>query len=1084
MSANPYLADAIKIFKELGWENATLDNFTTLPLGTKEQRKIALQGLKKDSFNGLVTENGKDVYKTYYDVNSEKLSIFAILLGVDARRAIELLYYIRNRSKIVDILSTRDEKFAQSFIRSACTKSFNPFKKEAVQLFYKYDFEVPENPFYINQWAELMALAMGLDPVRQPKEAVLTYDEYATRFLDHIRVGVNTNADAVYYFGDVFYRGFELNLMTRGEAIEFAFSALDSATRPSDRKVWVEMLEKLKVTDKELEQRVEALIPVMATGDSIAISSLAPRLIKLSKDDTLIELLMSTLGVKTKKAKLLVLKAATERPCPTNVENISDWLNVLAEDKDSSIATTAKKLLEKWSVEVVETESVIEIEGLWRATPSLWEVPKFEIGEVSEEALADVLVEVLGRHTQAHDLLFEKFVSMVCEVAYKDIEACKRSLVGLKNNESTILLPFIYFVLYDEKSDCWYGKDTGEELNRIYAPLLARNYELSKVLGMIPCLLSTPSMEDMTINFSDFVKRVKLYAEKELFVLESDLITSLLRIDLSTVNSNDLEILGDLTVYIKMQNGKKMSVDVYSATKTYLDNVSNCDNSESLCNLALPSFPKRLMKSHYVDMYSVMPNGDDFTLYDIYWVDGVYHEKGLIYRQIAKRRKPLPTRATMNFIASQRSSSQHAIEDAHLAVIEAWERGLLNPNVADTKALYKNGKAPTHLVLLATALENIGREGILSVVWPILDDVVGMSLEEVKMLTGTAEICDVALTFLPEVFSAIEKGLTDNSVLELKNIRELAKKGGSSKAVVTAKAIVSQLPSLESLGIDAMDEPKSEINFDEVWKVNKEKATVYEDDVTLTIEEYVVLKETYFLYNLFLPDYKDYKYQLVVESSNDIVHKDVIKVKRVDKDFVTPVPVQIWKSFSQKAEGKTTLLRYDKDIKKFVVIDLNTKFHQPPLSISQITILIGLFGQKVSYDASRFIENRIDSKVIDDNIIKIVMKRLFEFDIMNPSKFVKLLEKDNKYLYAYWPMLSESIRLASEKLEETGKLPSWLNRVLDVSLFHGEYLKEAIKRGFISVENGDFVGLDKLANAKVKSTAVQKAKDLKGILGI
>ena len=52
----PKLQEALSIFKELGWEFATLDNILTLPVGSAKQKKSALAGLKNGEWGEYIRE--------------------------------------------------------------------------------------------------------------------------------------------------------------------------------------------------------------------------------------------------------------------------------------------------------------------------------------------------------------------------------------------------------------------------------------------------------------------------------------------------------------------------------------------------------------------------------------------------------------------------------------------------------------------------------------------------------------------------------------------------------------------------------------------------------------------------------------------------------------------------------------------------------------------------------------------------------------------------------------------------------------------------------------------------------------------
>jgi hypothetical protein len=55
---------------------------------------------------------------------------------------------------------------------------------------------------------------------------------------------------------------------------------------------------------------------------------------------------------------------------------------------------------------------------------------------------------------------------------------------------------------------------------------------------------------------------------------------------------------------------------------------------------------------------------------------------------------------------------------------------------------------------------------------------------------------------------------------------------------------------------------------------------------------------------------------------------------------------------------------------------------------------------------------------------------------------------------------------------------------LDICTYYADYLREAMKRGYILDEDAKWYGLLEIANSSAKSAAVKKAKNLAKILGI
>ncbi len=152
--------------------------------------------------------------------------------------------------------------------------------------------------------------------------------------------------------GAVFSAGAKRGWLSREEALALAFLALDTAVRPGDRRIWLQVLDILDVRDEELFERTQALIPLLALSDTSVIARLAPVLIERSSDSLLVEVLLAAFSATTKKARQLVLKAALNRPRPENAEDLAAWLSLFAEDKDKSVASLAKRLISQWEIEV------------------------------------------------------------------------------------------------------------------------------------------------------------------------------------------------------------------------------------------------------------------------------------------------------------------------------------------------------------------------------------------------------------------------------------------------------------------------------------------------------------------------------------------------------------------------------------------------------------------------------------------------------------------------------------------------------------------------------------------------------------
>jgi hypothetical protein len=101
---------------------------------------------------------------------------------------------------------------------------------------------------------------------------------------------------------------------------------------------------------------------------------------------------------------------------------------------------------------------------------------------------------------------------------------------------------------------------------------------------------------------------------------------------------------------------------------------------------------------------------------------------------------------------------------------------------------------PDTLPATVRALGEAARDGLLAVVWQILDDLAGLATAGPRLATGAVDVLEAIATFLPEALHAVTTGVTDPAVLDLPGTRAVAARGGSSRTVAVAREIVAGLP--------------------------------------------------------------------------------------------------------------------------------------------------------------------------------------------------------------------------------------------------------------------------------------------------
>ena len=1137
------LERAVEIYRSLGYEETAYEDILSLGIGTKEEQGIARDGLKSGEWVQIkqLSENSYG-FAPVIDVDLKKLAVFAVRIGVEAKRAANVIG--RGDEISLQAIMARGENFAIHFIsaaessnRRAWEHSLSVLGMLCLKLLHRMNLPIPESVEYMKDWAAASSVILlgAKKDYLFDDSFTLEKEEILSRFIEHIEKGISLNMPATGPFPDLLFFGVENHLLRKEAAKEYIFDALYIAKRPGDRKAWVELLDKLGCVEKDFTDRAENLIPLLGLGESPLIERFAPVLIENISEELLYPVLISCTSAKVKKTKKMLLNSVLKREKPKSANDFAEWLSLYLQDEDKSIAGLAERLALSWGLVLEQEESTKELQGLWRESPKLWEVPRFSLGDKTAESLTDMLALLSDRKECVEDLLFEQFLALTNHIAYKNPEEAKMSLLGIPNSDSGTLWTLGRWAkgietkpVEESRQRFWQGE---KEIVKIeYRELLTMRRELLfRTMGQWPCLLSTPSFEDLSISIEDFLERLSLYqAEKFSYVSEPDLQLALTRLDLETFSQKDVskctEKLQELDLKIQLPSGEFLQDEegkdilLGELITAYLhDTYVEPDffpgetpywKVELKMPESIKALPYRLSYSHNA-LFSIFPNWGDYSLTAVHRDFEVYHGQGIILRQLARRRKPLSKGALMNWIAVFGKPSDENAEDALKANKEAWERGLLLPGIADISYLDWSGGELSNLANLAAAMDFMANEGMLSLVWKAACDTVEQSLKMPRILAGTAEIVKFLRDYLDEVVLAVEKKLASKDVLEMKPIRILAGKSGSSKAVSYAKEILEKLLSIETEQIQNAENARSRENqgtientapcktivtveppadFEKVWLPLPEGKELIEDHVTFRVKGLELRKnEKVFQFNLDLPEDSDCSYQVVIAGwLYGLAHEGQVSGTKIDRrgDRNDKIDAE-----------KEVWLHYDKEKGEIVVSEFRNwrggnksplEGEATPYSKLFLSFVVALLAQDGDsiYGAKSLFKELVQSGTLSLKIVRDITRLLLSYEEISPAKLVRIVEKESELLSICWGMLWECIKDAGEKTAEAGKPPLWINRILDLCIYYGAYLREAAKRGNISKEDALWPGLLEMANCGAKSSAVKKAKELAEILGI
>ena len=1141
------LERAVEIYRSLGYEETAYENILSLGIGTKEEQEIARDGLKSGEWVQIkqLSENSYG-FVPVIDVDLKKLAVFALRIGVEAKRAANVIG--RGDEISLQAIMDRGENYAIQFIsaaesgnRRAWEHSLSVLGMLCLKLLHRMNLPIPESVEYMKDWAAASAvILLGARKDHLFDDSfTLEKEEILGRFIEHIEKGISLSMPATGPFPDLLFFGVENHLLSKEAAKEYIFDALYIAKRPGDRKAWVELLDKLGCAEKDYIDRAENLIPLLGLGESPLLERFAPALIENISEELLYPVLISCTSAKVKKTKKMLLNSVLKREKPKSANDFAEWLSLYLQDEDKSISGLAEKLALSWGLVLEQEESTKELQGLWRESPKLWEVPRFSLGEETAESLTDMVTLLSDRKECVEDLLFEQFLALANHIAYKNPEEAKMSLLGIPNSDSGTLWTLGRWArgietkpVEESRQMFWQGE---KEIVKIeYRELLTmRRENLFRTMGQWPCLLSTPSFEDLSISVEDFLERLSLYrAEKFSYVSEPDLQLALTRLDMETFSKEDIskckedrskctEKLKDIDLKIQLPSGEFLQdeegqdillgeliaaylQDPY-VEPVFFPGETPYWKVELKMPESLKALPYRLSYSHNA-LFSIFPNWGDYSLTAVHRDFEVYHGQGIILRQLARRRKPLSKGALMNWIAVFGKLSDENAEDALKANQEAWERGLLLPGLADISYLDWSGGELSNLANLAAAMDFMANEGMLSLLWRAACDILEQSLKMPRILAGTAELVKFLRDYLDEVIFAVEKKLAPKEALEMKPIRILAGKSGSSKAVSYAKEILEKLDSTEteqiqsakntglrenqgtidntsqSKTIATMETPA---DFERVWLPLPEGKSLLEDHVTFRVKGLELRKnEKVFQFDLDLPEDSDCSYQVVIAGwLYALAHEGQVSAGKIDRNG------------ELIEEENVAWLHYDSAQKKIVVSEFRNwrggnkaplEGEATPYSKLFLSFAVALLAQdgESIYGAKSLFKELVQSSTLSLESLREITRLLLSYEEISPAKLVRIVEKERELLSICWGMLWECIKDAGAKTAETGKPPSWINRILDICIYYAAYLREAAKRGYISKEDALWPGLLAIANCGAKSTAVKKAKELAEILGI
>ncbi len=1074
------LTAALAVFEELGWPGAGIDDVMSLPLGSADQRRIARTGLASGEWD---MDHGQD---------RDLLCLFAIRVGVPAGRAAQLIetHPRADPATVMRVLIDRGERFAAGFVREATRpRRSRGVSRYAIGVRSHFRLPVPDDAVYLREWSWVTygllhpttSAATTATAPTAGMAPLIGLDDLERDFAQHVRIAA-TSSGQFGGFGDLMVLGVQRDWLDRSEALDLAFVALDSAQRPGDRKEWLAALTAgLGVTESEVLGRSDSVLTILSVSDPGTVEAFAPILIASSDDDIGGQALVFGLAASTKKARRAVLRAAKERSTPPDEGTVAG-VQALTHDRDPAMAKAAQQVLDAWGVadpqdqepgaRALDGDAADDppVLGLWQPTPPVWAMPPFDVGPVSEESLTQAAAELSQRTAVVVDVAVERFLALANALAYTDPPAARRALAGLRETWSPGLSAVAAWVN---------GQDPTADRHGSYsAPLLpAREGNAAARLGLVPELLSTPSWQDLSIEPAALVQRLSRYREDRVSATEADLFLALTRLRVDSADAGTIKKLQALRVPVLRSDGTLMAGTAGSLAAQYCRDplrppaLTLSDNRRWIAGgvrfaRSVEQFPDRIITAweRNIDQ-AAFPTWGDVTGPVAGW--GTDAEMGLVLRQQARSAEPLPGGLAVNMLAVQRSPHPAAATDAALAVTEAWERGLLVPGIADV-TYFGWDATPAGLAGFATAAQELAHEGLLSVLWPVLDDLVVASTRAPRLLPGTAEIVALMTTLLPEVQAALRHQSAPAGALDLPGVRALAARSGSSLALTAARDLLSRLP--EPANNAGAVDPEPIVDLEQVWLPGAGGQPVIDDGATVSLSARDSEHKNLYV-DLELPAAPGRLYRV-----RNPIHPWLRQGMLATVDLGALPPTQ-----DPYRATESVTLAWEQRAGALVPRPM-PQFGQPwqprtgPITSSMVAVwLVGLAQATPGTLALSEVSEQVGAPAVG-----VAMSQLLGHEDFSPTGIMKLIETRQDLLAVLWPVLTESMAYAAS----VPAVPTWLNRVLDAALHVAPTLAAAGGSGRIPDPAASWHGASEVAQRGGSSAVVRKAGELWAALGL
>ncbi len=596
---------------------------------------------------------------------------------------------------------------------------------------------------------------------------------------------------------------------------------VERGDRPGAQRMAMSFIEGLGLTPLAWEERTR-LLAALPQADGVVVKLATDVLLRPElADEELATLASEVLMRKEKGPKRAILKELATTPA---VEELRPLVAEIATGTDTTSADLAHKVLRAWGQTQPEPATSI---GLWREPelPSPEPLPQFteDALVMDQVGFTELLLTVQGGPLPTEQVL----AVMVASAPALGIETMRQILAEhfLQEHCDSCRAPRIHHGLYHFAATGSVPAPHLPEGSSQAYPAAQRIAETLGSVGIIPCLLSTPTHEGLRISWAAFASRAAAYRERNLECLPVDVTVALTRmdpdevpVDLAALDQPIRGVAASLAEVVQHWRQIPPTLPAlglapatgrgewYDLPRRRIQVSGDSPTTAQLLGLDAPWWedfqpgsvvfenpdPSALMPSHTarpacVGLFEVLAGSPARSLW---W-----------WRQLAEIARPFGRPLTLLGLLLMTHAPNKDRDQIAEPLLAAWDEGRLTAEdlvaalddewaTAGAQAAGLDDDWVNELEIapakVATALTLVADAGGLALTWPVWVAIAETMAAAESIPGTTGAVLEILLRYLPEVQAA-------GVAVDLPAVTALAGRKGSTKAIKTARALVERL---------------------------------------------------------------------------------------------------------------------------------------------------------------------------------------------------------------------------------------------------------------------------------------------------